>query len=141
MKKTYFFTVVILTMVVSLALNSYGKGKDNSSTQFDRKTVQNFIIGINSENNGLCESCIYYAGYYKVRGTVESLINVLNNSYKKPSLRILAAVSLYRIGDLKGIRAIRDIVQFDKTESVRIVCSKLYNEYLNQVEFFCTAGF
>ncbi len=136
MKKLYVLTAVILTMVFSFTANSFGERKDNPSNDFDGKIVQNFIMGINSENLGLCKSSIYYAGYYKITGTVEALINVLNDNSRKPCLRILAAVSLYRIGDMRGIRAIRDVVQFDKIKSVKSKCSEIYNSYLNQNDIF-----
>ncbi len=139
MKKVCLSAAIILT-VVSFSICSYGKDKDNSAEQFDNNTVQNFIMGINSDNQGLCESCIYYAGYYRINGTVEALVSVLNDNSKNPVLRILAAVSLYRIGDVRGIRAIRDVVQFDKSESVKTICSRLYNEYLNHEEIFYSIG-
>lgn len=139
MKKFYLSAAILLTLV-SFSVSSFGKDKDDSAVQFDNNTVQNFIMGINSGNQGLCESSIYYAGYYKIKGTVEALVNVLNDNSKNPVLRTLAAVSLYRIGDVRGIRAIRDVVQFDKIESVKTICSKLYNEYLNQEEIFYTIG-
>ncbi len=136
MKKLYFLAAVILTMVISLTVKSFGEGKENPSNNFDSKTIQNFVMGINSENLGLCKSSIYYAGYYRIEGTVESLIKVLNDNSKKPCLRILAAVSLFRIGDARGIRAIRDVVQFDRIKSVKTKCSEIYNSYLNQNDIF-----
>ena len=58
-------------------------------------------------------------------------MKILKNSVEE-ELRIGAALSLLKIGDARGIYAIKRAIQFDESKRVRDICSKFYNNYLTR---------
>jgi hypothetical protein len=49
-------------------------------------------------------------------------------------MRIIAALSLYKIGDSRGIFAIRQAIKFDESKRVSKLCDKFYRAYLQAKE-------
>ncbi len=133
MKKAIFlhvlltFTAVILFSSV-LPAQSTAEVRKICSSDF---AVNNLTRGINSDNLGLCKSCIYFAGYYKIQRCVNPLIRVLGNTSADTNVRKLAAVCLFRINNRKGINAIRDAALFEKDARLKNFCSALYEAYVN----------
>jgi hypothetical protein len=132
MKKMKNYKAVIFLAVVLMAapFASAAGDSDSAKNKIDANVLSNFINGINSENFGLCKCSIYLAGRYSLEGTVEPLINILNNNSKDCHTRVLAACALYKIGNTNGINAIRDAAQFECKGDLKEVCSLLYDEYL-----------
>jgi len=61
-----------------------------------------------------------------------SVITLLKLLHDCPSeeLRILAALSLYKIGDSRGIFAIKQAIKFDESKRVQRMCEIYYKAYL-----------
>ena len=118
--------VILFSSVVSA--QSAAEVRKICSSDF---AVNNLTKGINSDNLGLCKSCIYYAGYYKIQRCVKPLTRILGNTSIEANVRKLAAVCLFRIGDRKGINAIRDTALFEKDDRLKNFCSALYEAYVN----------
>ena len=55
-------------------------------------------------------------------------MNILHTD-KSPEARIMAALSLFKIGDERGIYAIKQAVQFDDNEWVKKMCNIFYQMY------------
>lgn len=90
--------------------------------------VNDLMIGIQSENDGLRKSSIYFAGKYRIREVVSALIDQMDQE-KNPSIRILIANSLFRIGDERGMEKIIAVAAKDDNGKVRRICSALVREY------------
>lgn len=93
---------------------------------------QNYISGINTENEGLQVSSAYYLGELKSDKAVIPLMRQLHESPHE-SVRIAAALSLLKIGDKRGIYAIYKSIEFDESENVRAACKRFYLCYLKKV--------
>lgn len=91
MKRTLTYLVLALLAAFSISLAQTEK-------QLSENAIENLVSGINSENNGLKRSSIYFAGYYKVESVVDELREVMFSD-DDPSTQILAALALYEIGD------------------------------------------
>lgn len=52
------------------------------------------------------------------------------HSENSDDARILAALSLLKINDSRGIYAIKQAIRFDKSERVKRMCEKFYYHYL-----------
>lgn len=89
----------------------------------------NFLIGLNSDNDGLKTSSAYNLGELQSQKAVIPLLKMLRNDEKECN-RIMAALALYKIGDARGMNAIKQRIRFDKCERVRKMCSTLYAQYL-----------
>jgi len=129
MKKGLFYLMLLALTFSVLAVNS------KAQTITPEQSV-NLITGINSDNNGLIKSSIYYAGKYKAKAAVESLIKVLEKSGNSEH-RILAAYALHEIGALSGYAVIAKIAEEEEDFLVRTESKILYGKFLeNEIARF-----
>ncbi len=85
------------------------------------KDIENLILCIESENDGIRSWGVFFAGKYQVEEAVIPLMNVLHED-KNVAIRKLAVHSLFRIGDNRGIFAIKGSAKHDKSKEVRDLC-------------------
>ena len=124
MKRTTLMSVVIFAV---LALTTLGNAQDGTRV-YSENAVKNLIIGINSNNEGLSRSSIYYAGKDKVAEAVGALVEKMWKE-KNPNTRILIALSLYQIGDFKGLEAVKEQAVKDSNEKVKKVSALIFDEF------------
>ena len=84
--------------------------------------------GLNSDNAGLIAGCTYMIGEVRCQRSIISLLDMLHKSDSE-ELRILAALSLYKIGDSRGIYAIKQSIKFDESKRVQRMCDIFYKAY------------
>jgi HEAT repeat protein len=96
--------------------------------------VTNLMQGLCSQNKGVRESAAFMLGEQKVIAAVVPLMKMLRNCDEESS-RIVAALSLARIGDSRGTYAVKRAVRFDKSQKVRTICAWFYNEYVQAGSF------
>jgi hypothetical protein len=89
----------------------------------------NYLEGAKGENLGLKISASYYLGERKSDKAVIPLMNILHTD-KSPEARIMAALSLFKIGDSRGLYAIKEAAQKDDNEWVKKMCNIFYQMYL-----------
>ncbi len=93
--------------------------------------IKSLTNGLNSDNVGLRTSSVYLLGELKSDESVIELMRILRNDPNEEA-RILAALSLYKIGDARGINAIKQRIKFDESERVRKNCELFYKSFLNE---------
>ena len=91
--------------------------------------IQNLLIGLDSDNAGLTTSSAYYLGELSSTEAVIPLMKMLRNS-EQEELRISAALALLKIGDERGIYAIKRAIVFDESKRVNDMCEKFYKAHL-----------
>jgi hypothetical protein len=91
--------------------------------------ITNLMNGINSGNQGLRMCSAYFLGEFKSDEAVIPLMKILKSDENEES-RIMSALSLLKIGDARGLFAIKQAIQFDESERVRKMCSIFYQDYL-----------
>jgi hypothetical protein len=104
----------------------------NLNSQANEACIKTLFAGINSGNEGLQAGCAYMFGEICCNRAVISLLEILHNNPKE-EMRILAALSLYKIGDSRGIFAIKQAVKFDESERVSRLCEGFYKAHLDKV--------
>lgn len=119
MKKSL-FVIALLTSSVLFAA---------SPEKFGKNEISNLIMGINSENEGLQKSSIYFAGKYSISETAEEIFSVMEKS-KNPSIKYLCAVSLLKMESKENLEKIYGYLQNHKQESIYGKLLAVYNEYL-----------
>jgi HEAT repeat protein len=120
-KKPYtFFITIIITIFFSISLNA--------QKPTDTKAISNLINGINSENEGLRRSSIYFAGKYEYRETTSALVEQLKKE-KNPNTRLLIANSLFRIGDPEAMKSVLEISRKDSNNKVRRIAGAIYEAF------------
>ncbi len=121
--------LIITSLVILFALSTIGFAS-SKFTSSPKKThykdaIANLLVGLNSDNYGLRTSCAFMLGELKASNAVIPLMKMLH-SEKSEDARIIAALSLYKIGNPVGIFAVKQAGRFDESERVRKMCSNFY---------------
>jgi HEAT repeat protein len=95
---------------------------------------QNLLVGIASDNQGLKESAACMLGDLQSTRAVIPLMDMLRTG-ETESVRIVAALALCRIGDLRGVYAVKRATTFDESENVQQKCAWFYNQYVQAGTF------
>lgn len=128
---TVLFTFFLL---VAFSFLTYAQTIVYSHTSAQKDCVKkSLLLGVESENLGLQSSAAYMLGETRCDEAVIPLLKILHNSpYEE--MRIMAALSLYKIGDSRGIFAVRQAIKFDESKRVSKLCNKFYRAYLQAEE-------
>lgn len=86
---------------------------------------KNLILGLESNNEGAMLSAAYYLGEYRSESAVIPLMKLLHSTCCD-ELRIMAALSLTKIGTGKSLFAVKQNIYLDPSESVRKICLQFY---------------
>jgi len=130
--KTRLLLSVFLVLVITVT--SFGSIKPNpvKKDAMNRDAViTNLMNGIQSENQGLRISSSYFLGELKSGEAVIPLMRILKSDDNEES-RIMAALSLLKIEDSRGLYAIKQAVNFDSSERVKKMCAIFYRDYLSK---------
>ena len=100
----------------------------SQETDINPKFVGNLNVGIKSSNEGLRKSCIYFTGVYLLKECVPTLVEQLSKE-NNPNVKILIALSLYRIGDENGIKAVEKLAAYDLNVKVRRIGNAILSEF------------
>lgn len=98
------------------------------------QAVQNLLIGLASENDGLRRSSAYILGEIKSDEAVIPLMRALKSGTDEQT-QIAAALSLCKIGDARGVFAVKQEARFGDSKKVRNSCSWFYDQYVERGVF------
>jgi len=129
-KQTLVAIALFLFLVAGVNLNLLAQPNPISSVTKNKFALDNLKSGINSENDGVRKSSIYFAGKYKIAEVINCLVERLENE-QEPSVRLLIAYSLYEIKDSYGMEAVKDLSINDNDLKVKRVSFNIYKEFLN----------
>lgn len=115
--------LAVLTILTFTALPT--EAKDNKVKDC---AIASLIIGVNSDNFGLRTSSAYMLVELKCEEGVIPLMKMLKSEDREDA-RIVAALALLKIGNAKGIFAIKQAIRFDDSERVRRLCANFYHAY------------
>ena len=121
---------IILLWVIGVDFNLFPQSNSISDVTNNEYAVENLKSGINSDNDGVRKSSIYFAGKYRIAEVVNTLAERLEKE-EEPSIRLLIAYSLYEIKDADGMNAVKELSLNDKNVKVKRMSFNLYDEYLN----------
>jgi HEAT repeat protein len=126
-------TTLAVLLVLFLAAGSGLKAQETSYKNVTPNSIETLKNGITSTNTGLRKSSIYMAGLYKINETVNLLTEELKNE-KDPGTKVLIALSLYNIGNPKGMEAVKRLAETDNDLKVRRMSTALYKTYTGSAE-------
>ena len=132
-------TIRIFALVAMLAaVTVTGLAGDNEKPTYDKNAAeQNLLVGLASDNIGLRESCAFMLGEIGSEKAVVPLMAMLHDGGE--SSRIVAALALSRIGEARGVFAVKQAAKFDPSERVQKLAAWYYNEYAVPGSFDFTA--
>lgn len=121
---------LILTFSLPLTAKDLSKTSKVTPVQFSQsRIVDNLLQGIKSGNNGLKLSSLYLMGDYDTEKSVIELMRTLKDD-PKDEARITAALSLFKLGDARGLYAVKRAAEFDDSPRVRKMCENYYRQFL-----------
>lgn len=126
--------LVMLFLSFFLVANQFSFGMNNpvkKSLVSREMIIKNLLVGVKSDNYGLRTSSAFLLGEFQADESVIELLGMLHNE-ESDDARIMAALSLLKIEDERGIFAIKQAVKYDNSERVRKICEKFYNHYLEK---------
>lgn len=127
MIKIIFAVLVIVNITANTSFAQEDKIKSDA--------IESLIMGINSYNFGLRTSSAYMLGELKCEKAVIPLLRMLKSEDREDA-RIVAALALLKIGNAKGIFAIKQAIRFDESRRVRKLCAAFYQAYYAQPKDF-----
>ena len=131
MKLLKVLSALLLLTVLTITTNAYQPPTTMTLVELE-KFEKNLLEGIKSDNFGLQMSAAYILGELRSRKSIIPLLEILHSN-KDEAGRIVAALALYKIGDYKGIYAVKMASKFDDSERVRKNCERFYYEYLKSL--------
>jgi len=140
MRKTITLAAAIAVFAVGLGNLSYASAKLDPGSEKYEMAETNLLIGLQSDNQGLRESSAFMLGELKSAKAVIPLMNILR-SEEHESSRVVAALALCRIGDARGVYAVKQATKFDDSQFVQQKCAWFYDQYVQPGSFdFMAAG-
>lgn len=119
-KLKIFFPLILLAFLAS-SLYGYSDFSEKKYKQIE----DNLLEGLQKDNRGLQISCAYFLGEMKSERAVFPLLKMLKSGETEEE-RIMAALSLAKIGTEQGLFAIKQRIKFDDSERVQRVCQLFY---------------
>ncbi len=129
--KKYFLVIIVL--VLSSVGNFARQPLINQKEAQLKRTISSLLDGMKSDNLGLKSGSIYMLGELKVSDSVIPLMKILKNQNDE-ELKIAAALALYKIGDSRGMYAIKRSGKFETNGRVRKMCDLFYKSFKDQKE-------
>jgi len=101
----------------------------------DKELIEeNLFIGITSDNLGLQRVCALMLGKIQSNRAVIPLMNVLHTNADE-NMRVAAAWALCKIGDARGVYAVKMAVKYDECKKVQVMCAWYYENLVKQGTF------
>ena len=137
-------SVVVIAMLALMVMASTMLVAEESSRTLTpeqyARAEKNLLAGLQSDNQGLREGSAYMLGELKSSRGVIPLMAMLKNSADETS-RVVAALALTRIGDARGVYAVKRAATFDESPQVQQKCAFFVNAYAQPGTFqFAVVG-
>ena len=114
---------IVAGLIVAVSLPALATDKVQVAPKVTKDLiVTNLMNGLTSQNRGLKESAAFMLGEEKAIRAVVPLMQMLRGGQEESS-RIVAALSLCRIGDPRGVYAVKQAAKFDESDRVRTLCA------------------
>ncbi len=125
-----FVSICVLT-VITLAQTPAELTKAGFSTE---QIEENYLRGLNSDVPGLQVSCAYFLGEMRSEKAVIPLMKMFRNKDAAPGQRIMAAWSLMKIGDERGLYLLKCEADNPECDYLRCLSEFLYKDHCYKTE-------
>jgi len=118
-------------IVIAAAISSFAVclEPDESLELFHNKyAIANLNAGITSDNYGLKQQSIYFAGLYKVKKSFEPLAKVLKEETDE-NIAKLTILALFRIDEKKAIEFLKDYASDCKNPELKKFCKIIDSDF------------
>jgi hypothetical protein len=127
--------VLLVALALAVGAQAFAGDKVQVTPRVTKEVVAiNLMEGLGSSNRGVRESSAFMLGEEKVTRAVVPLMKMLKDSEEESS-RIVAALALCRMGEPRGVYAVRMSAKFDQSQRVRVLCAWFYEQYVQPGTF------
>ena len=127
MKNLIFAFVILFAFPICLLSQTPA---ELQKTGFTREQIEeNYLVGLNSDVPGLQVSCAYFLGEMKSERAVVPLMKIFRDENNAPGQRLMAAWSLYKIGDERGMYLIKCEADDPDCDYLRCLCEYYYKDH------------
>ena len=110
--------LVAIILVVLFSGNILAKPAEDEKPDKIKRAIENLAVGIQSENDGVRNCCIFFAGYYEFNELTGVLVKQLKREQNSDT-KVMILLSLYRIGDKESIEAAKQLVRYDDDQVLK----------------------
>jgi len=128
-----FIAVVVFTMAFSLSARAAGASDARESRRAEL-AERNLLEALTCDNCGVITSAAYQLGDLKSTRAVVPLMALLHDSADE-NTRLVAALSLCKIGDARGVFAVKREATFDDNPRMRAIFAWFYNQHVQEGTF------
>jgi len=118
-----------LTLILTVFISSVGLSQEMSEKEYNKFLIK----ALKDENIGIRSSAAQLLGERKVEAAIEPLKKMLKNE-KHYAVRIVAAVSLYQIGNKEVLPVLKESLKKERNKTVQHVLAGII-ESLEQVQY------
>lgn len=111
--------------VITLFFLSSATFSQTDTDQLTDNAKKNLILCIEHENDGVRAAGVQFVGKYQLEEAIPLLCKILKED-PNPRVRKLAAYSLFRMNENKGLFAIKEALDCNDCKEVRLFCSTMF---------------
>lgn len=119
------FSLFLSSLAVSQTLETVKKDSPKYAV-----VEENLIEGLKNDNLGLRTNSAYWLGEMKSQNAVIPLMHIFRSDDDQRA-KLMAALSLVKIEDSRGIFLVKRVGEFTEDERMKRICERLYTGYLN----------
>ena len=120
-------------ILIAVFLAAFATSLAGNTNHISRDLIeQNYLEGVQSDNEGLRVSSAYFLGEMKSDKAVIPLMRMLRND-ESESARLMAALSLIKIGDARGVYMVKKTADLNDSDRVKKLAKFLYAAYTHSL--------
>jgi HEAT repeat protein len=129
-------SIVVLASLLAVAYVLPSMAKESVLPPNANKALieDNLLLGLAYGNAGLERSCVLMLGKIQSDRAVVPLMAILHSSTDE-NVRVAAAWALCKIGDARGVYAVKMAVKYDENAKVQATCAWYYENIVKQGTF------
>ena len=120
----YILVPVILFVLAAEGISYAQKKSTYANNKIGKKAVANLVMALMSDNTGLRNSALDLVRGCGLDEVVDALIYTLKNE-NSTSMKVMAAVTLYRIGNPRGTKALFNSELWNENEFMKKINTAL----------------
>ena len=123
----------LLTIVLVFMLSSFSKANQESLIPADKnaKKEANYLSALNSDNESVRINSAYMLGEMRSKKAVIPLMDMFRQN-KDKGAKLVAALSLLKIGDARGIFLIKRSIELNENEGITIILQHFIRDFGSQ---------